>query len=99
MNSIGCDKVLVITELPILSILNLEIRIKENEHGSLRIKAVGNKEYKDDLENNLHKDKLSIVVLEKDSNIVLFSGKIEELEISQVKDYCEIYLVDRKSVV
>ncbi len=93
MNSIGCDKVLVITELPILSILNLEIRIKENEHGSLRIKAVGNKEYKDDLENNLHKDKLSIVVLEKDSNIVLFSGKIEELEISQVKDYCEIYLV------
>ncbi len=81
------------TELPILFILHLEIKVKENAHGSLRIKAVVQKDYKEDLEINMYKDKLSVIVLEKDSNKILFSGKIEELVINQMDGYCEIGLM------
>lgn len=73
------EKVIIKTEIPLLSVIEMEICQKENEHGTIRIQAQTREENVKEIQNTDWSGS-RIVVLKKDQpDIPLFYGKVCKL--------------------
>ncbi len=88
-----CDRVVLYTDVPIQYVTDLKIECKENEHGSIWIKGVLYEDYCKDTKFEFYLEKSLIRAVDKESQSILFNGRLEVINIQQVSSYHEVEIL------